>query len=180
MVLDEIQTGFWCPEVFMFRQCGIVPDILVVGKGMTAGFHPLAAIVYKRRYDCLKQYDSISTNGNAPLASVVALGCLSLVEGQRKRIREVGRYYFRRLQEIPAAHPDRVAAIHGKDLLAGVKFRKVRDALAFYERCVERGLWVRVHAYHEGHSTVLTKLGLLADKRVADFVVDRFLEILGN
>jgi len=180
MVLDEIQTGFWCPEVFMFRQYGIVPDILIIGKGMTAGFHPLAATVYKRKYDRLEQYDAISTNGNAPLASLVALGCIALIERDRDRIGELGRYYFERLEEIPAKFPERVATVHGKGLLAGLKFRRVEDALAFHQRCIERGLWVRAHAYHEGHSTVLTKLALCADKEVADFVVEKFMETLAG
>ena len=178
MVLDEIQTGFWYPEVFMFRQHGIVPDFLVVGKGMTAGLHPLAAVVYKRKYDRLEQYDAISTNGNAPLAALVALRSIAMIERDRERIGELGRYYFERLQQIPAAHPARVVAVHGKGLLAGLKFRRVHDALTFHPRCVEHGLWVRVHAYHEGHSTVLTKLGLCADKHVADFIIEKFMEIL--
>ncbi len=178
LVVDEIQTGFWCPEIFMFRQYGIAPDIVVLGKGMTAGFHPLSAIVYRRKYDRLEQYDAISTNGNAPLAALAGLGCMALIERRRRPIAALSRYYFGRLQEIPRAFPKRVARIHGRGLLAGVKFRAVQDALEFHRRCVERGLWVRAHAYHAGHSTVLTKLGLLADKGVADFIVDRFLEIL--
>ena len=52
------------------------------------------------------------------------------------------------------------------------------DALGFHRRAVEAGLWVRAHAYHEGHSTVLTKLGLLADERIVDFMVDRFRSLL--
>ena len=178
MVVDEIQTGFWCPEVFMFRQYSIVPDIVIVGKGMTAGFHPLSAIVYKRKLDCLAQYDAISTNGGAPLAALVGLGCLALIVRDRKRIADLSRHYFQRLQEIPKTYPSLVSAIHGKGLLAGIKFKEVKDALTFHRRCVERGLWVRVHAYHEGHSTVLTKLGLAADKRIADFIVDTFLQVL--
>ena len=97
-----------------------------------------------------------------------------------EHIADVSDYYFDRLQEIPKKHPDRVSAIHGKGLLAGVKFRAVEDALSFHRRCVERGLWVRAHAYHEGHSTVLTKLGLLADRQVADAIVGIFLDILGE
>ena len=178
MVLDEIQTGFWWPEVLMFHQFGIVPDIVVVGKGLTAGFHPLAGLLYKRKYDCLAQYDAINTNGSAALAALVALSCIDQIEQNQRPIAAQGEYYFERLQELPAKHPDRVSAIHGKGLMAGIKFREVPDALAFHRRCVENGLWVRVHAYHEGQSTILTKLGLCADQPVADFIVNKLLEIL--
>jgi len=178
MVIDEIQTGFWWPEVLMFHQFGVVPDILVVGKGLTAGFHPLAAILFKRRFDCLSQYDAINTNGNAALASLLALGCIDLIERQGKRIGDLAEHYSRRLQALADAYPERIAAIHGKGLMAGIKFRDVKDALSFHCRCVDNGLWVRAHAYHEGHSTVLTKLGLCFDKQTVDFLVDKLTELL--
>jgi acetylornithine/succinyldiaminopimelate/putrescine aminotransferase len=178
LVIDEIQTGFWYPGFFLCHDYGILPDILVAGKGMTAGLHPLSAIVYKAKYDRLEQYDAISTNGNAPLAAVAGLGCMALVEEERRRIGALGRYCFDRLGELVGAGRGRVAAIHGKGLLAGVKFRDVADALEFHRRCLARGLWARVHAYHEGHSTLLTKLALAADRQVVDFVVNTFREIL--
>jgi len=178
LVIDEIQSGFWYPHYYLYHQYGILPDILVVGKGMTAGLHPLSAIVYNRRLDRLAQYDAISTNGNAPLAAVAGLGCLGLIQSQGQQIAELTRHFFDRLQELPATAPDRVAAIHGHGLLAGVKFHKVEDAIEVHRRLLERGLWTRVHAYHEGHSTVLTKLALAADRRVADFVIEAFHETL--
>ena len=42
LVIDEIQTGFWFPRCFLYHEYGILPDILIVGKGMTAGLHPLS------------------------------------------------------------------------------------------------------------------------------------------
>ena len=62
--------------------------------------------------------------------------------------------------------------------LPGLKFRQVDTAKQFHRRLLEEGLWTRVHAYHEGHSTILTKLGLLADEAVVDFVVARFRRLL--
>lgn len=178
LVIDEIQSGFWYPHYFLYHQYDILPDILVVGKGMTAGLHPLSAIVYNRRYDRLAQYDVISTNGNAPLAAVAGLGCMGLIASQGQQIADLTRHYFDRLQELPDAAPARVASIQGHGLLAGVKFRKVEDAIEVHRRLLKRGLWTRVHAYHEGHSTILTKLALAADRRVADFVVDAFHQTL--
>ena len=62
------------------------------------------------------------------------------------------------IKEVPrATHLDK-RFYHGTDFLA--------------QRL--RGLWTRVHAYHAGHSTLLTKLALAADRQVADFVVDAF------
>ena len=62
-------------------------------------------------------------------------------------------------------------AAHGRGYLAGLKFHEVEDAKQFQRQLLDEGLWTRVHAYHEGHRTVLTKLGLLADETIVDFVL---------
>ena len=38
--------------------------------------------------------------------------------------------------------------------------------------------WLRVHAYHEGHSTILTKFALPLDVEVADFAVAVMRDLL--
>ena len=80
MTVDEIQTGFWTPDLFLYKQYGITPDIVVVGKGLSAGLHPLSGILYRRELDVMAQYDAISTNGNAALAALAALANIELLQ----------------------------------------------------------------------------------------------------
>jgi len=178
MCIDEIQTGFWQPEVFEFRALGIQPDLVIAGKGMTAGFHPLSAVLYKSRYDLLAQYDAISTNGSASLPAYIALCSMQMIGEQAPRLRLIGHRIQAGFQALVAEFPDRLQAAQGRGYLAGLKFHRVDDALEFHRRSVAAGLWTRVHAYHEGHSTLLTKLGLLADETIVDFVIGRFRKIL--
>ena len=178
MALDEIQTGFWFPEVIYARRIGLEPDFLVLGKGMTAGLHPLSALVYRGKYDLLEQYDAISTNGNAALAAYVALGCIALIERQAPRIERAGRHYHERVAELPERFPELLVEARGTMHMSALKFRRVEDALGFHRAAVERGLWLRAHAYHEGHSTILTKFALPMDEQVADFVVEAMAELL--
>jgi len=178
MTIDEIQTGFWMPEVFMYRQYGITPDIVVVGKGMSAGLHPLSSILYRRELDMLAQYDAISTNGNAALAALVALANIELLQKQGGQINETQGYYHTKLCELAAEFPERIAAVHGNRSMAGLKFRKVEDAIAFHKQCVESGLWLRVHAYHAGHSTILCKFALCLEPAVVDEFIRRLRTLL--
>ena len=178
MCIDEIQTGFWQPEVFAFPELGVRPDLVVVGKGMTAGFHPLSGVIYKQRYDVLEQYDAISTNGSAALPSYVALCSLAMIEGQAAQIRQIGDRIQAGFTGLVADFPNHLEAAHGRHYLAGLKFRCVDAALDFQKRLLQAGLWTRAHAYHEGHRTVLTKLGLLADEAVVDFMVSQFRKLL--
>jgi acetylornithine/succinyldiaminopimelate/putrescine aminotransferase len=180
MIMDEIQTGFWIPEVFMYQQSGITPDIVIVGKGMTAGFHPLSAILYRRPLDMLAQYDAISTNGNAALAALVALANMALINQNAERINRVQAHLFNKLQTLVEDFPDRIAAVNGCPAMTGLKFHHRQDALSFHQRCVENGLWLRAHAYHEGHSTVLMKFALCLDTTVVDEYIKRLRNLLAQ
>lgn len=207
MALDEIQTGFWFPEVLYTNRLGaarprpggprpggapaagpqapapdscVEPDFLVLGKGMTAGFHPLSALVYRGHLDCLAQYDAISTNGNAGLAAYLGLGCIALIEREAGRIAAVGAHWHGRMADLCREFPDLLQEVRGEGHMTGLKFRTVEDALGFHRSAFERGLWVRVHAYHAGHSTVLTKFALPLDEEIADFAVDTMRTLLAG
>ncbi len=157
---------------------GFTPDMVIAGKGMTAGFHPLAAVLLRNRYDVLQQYDAINTNGSAALASFVGLWVIEMTTARADRIVRTGDYLAQQLDALADEFNHVLEDARGKRHLAGLKFRKVEDALDFHRRAVEAGLWIRVHAYHEGHRTVLLKLGLPADEQIVDFVVGKFRELL--
>jgi acetylornithine/succinyldiaminopimelate/putrescine aminotransferase len=178
MCIDEIQTGFWQPEVFAFRSLGIEPDLVIAGKGMTAGFHPQAAVIYRSALDVLETYDAISTNGSAPLPCYVALCCLDRLAAEADRFTAVGDRFEAGMHALAAEFADRLVDARGRRHMMGLKFHRVADALDFHRRAVASGLWVRAHAYHEGHSTVLTKLALPADERIVNFILERFGALL--
>jgi acetylornithine/succinyldiaminopimelate/putrescine aminotransferase len=178
MCIDEIQTGFWQPEVFEFRRFGLQPDLVVLGKGLTAGFHPLSGVLFRHRHDVLEQYDAISTNGSASLPAFVALCSLELIQQQAQRIREMSQRIHKGFKALADEFPGALLCAQGRGHLTGLKFRHVEQAKQFHQRLLEAGLWTRVHAYHEGHSTILTKLGLLADEAVVCFVIGRFRDEL--
>lgn len=180
MCIDEIQTGFWQGEIFMYRTMGIVPDMVIAGKGMTAGFHPLSGVVYKRKYDCLEQYDAISTNGQAGLASLVSLCNIQLIQERSDAIAAAGRRHEANIADLARKHPNVLLESRGQRHMSALKFRDRRRALAFHKLCLHNGLWLRAHAYHEGHSTVLSKLILSADDKMCDFLAGRLDQMLGE
>ena len=180
LALDEIQTGFWYPEVFMFRRLGIVPDLVICGKGMTAGFHPLAGLLYHHDLDILEQYDAISTNGNASLAAFVGLCNVRMIERDCDRIAELARRHYEGLCQLAGEFPDVIEKVNGSGFLTGLRFCDRDDALGFQKAAVERGLWLRVHAYHEGHRTVLTKYALVVDGAVIEYVLKALRELLDS
>ena len=180
MALDEIQTGFWYPEVLYSRRLGCAPDMVIVGKGMTAGFHPLSAMLYRRDLDILEQYDAISTNGNASLAALLALCNLRMIADGAERIGRLGRAHHSGLCGLAADFPRLIEGVNGDGFLTGIRFREREDALGFHKAAVERGLWLRAHAYHPGHRTVLMKYPLVIEESVIEFVLAQLRDLCGG
>lgn len=180
LAVDEIQTGFWFPGAFLFKEYDIRPDVVVVGKGLTAGFHPLSGLIYRSALDCLEQYDAISTNGHASLAAYMGLANLALLEDSEEHLKVLSRHWTEAMFLLAEDFHDILMSVNGHGLLTGLKFRRVEEALDFHKKCVAKGLWVRVHAYHEGHSTILVKFALCVDSPTIDFFVSRLRQLLSE
>ena len=82
MIIDEVQTGLgrtgrlWGIENFVAE-----PDILVTGKGLSGGIHPITATCFKEKYETVFHKDPfihISTFGGAELGCAVALRVLEI------------------------------------------------------------------------------------------------------
>jgi adenosylmethionine-8-amino-7-oxononanoate aminotransferase len=92
LICDEVATGFGrTGTLFASEQCGLRPDLLCLGKGITGGYLPMSATVVARRvYDAFlgpdlstkSFYHGHSYGGNA-LAAAVALKHLQLIESRQ-------------------------------------------------------------------------------------------------
>ncbi|MCA1657379.1 MAG: aminotransferase class III-fold pyridoxal phosphate-dependent enzyme, partial [Actinobacteria bacterium] len=88
LVCDEVATGFGrTGTLFSSEQCGLAPDLLCLGKGLTGGYLPMSATVASGRvFDAFlgadlgprTLYHGHSYGGNA-LAAAVALRHLALM-----------------------------------------------------------------------------------------------------
>lgn len=89
LICDEVATGFGrTGTLFASEQCGLRPDLMCLGKGITGGYLPMSATVANRRvYDAFLGpdlsartfYHGHSYGGNA-LAAAVALRHLELMQ----------------------------------------------------------------------------------------------------
>jgi putrescine aminotransferase len=76
LVLDEIQAGLGrSGKLWAFEHFGVVPDILVLGKGLSGGLYPITATVLRRDLEAVFHPDPfihISTFGGAEIGCRVA------------------------------------------------------------------------------------------------------------
>ncbi|MFO7974913.1 MAG: aminotransferase class III-fold pyridoxal phosphate-dependent enzyme [Candidatus Hydrogenedentota bacterium] len=179
VVCDEIQSCVWSPDVYLFREYGLKPTFVVVGKGFPGGEYPASRILFSAAMDVLPQFGALVTNGQEELASLAYLITLRWVEANRENIDAVGTYYEERLQEMATRHSDMVTAIEGRRHLAGIFFDDVELSKRFAGSLNEGGLDISVQTYKKGcPPCALTKLPLIAGFDVVDLVVNRMEQVL--
>jgi 4-aminobutyrate aminotransferase-like enzyme len=130
LIADEVITGFGRTGAwFGVEHDGVVPDILVLAKGLTSGYVPMGALVV--RSALANQLESRmlplgSTYAGHPLACAAALACLAeYEEGQLiPHARKMGERLLSALDDLAKMHPC-VGDVRGKGLLACVEL--VRD-----------------------------------------------------
>ncbi|MET0400512.1 MAG: aspartate aminotransferase family protein [Longimicrobiaceae bacterium] len=131
LVLDEVYTGFGrTGRWFACEHWGVVPDVMVVGKGLTGGFPFAACIgtdaVMERWPRSAGEAIHTSTFLGHPVGCAAALAAMSALREERlvERSAELGARIMARLAEATADHP-RVGEVRGRGMMIGVEM--VRD-----------------------------------------------------
>ena len=178
LILDEIpiclgRTG----RMFAFDRYGIVPDMVVLGKGLGGAMFPMAALVARRDLDvaadrALGHY----THEKSPVGCAAALATLDVIEreGLCARAETLGAAALTRMRALKAKHGI-VADVRGVGLLLGIELvrdgRPARDeAEQVLYACLEQGLSFKV-----GQGNVLTLSPPLV---IAPNDLDRAFDIL--
>lgn len=174
VVVDEIQTGIWSPELFMYREYGLRPSFVAVGKGFPGGEYPASRILFSAAYDCLAQFDALVTNGQEELASLAYLITMRWARANAETTRRVGEQYEARLGDLAAKYPAIVVGVEGRRHLAAIRFHELADATSVARRLVSLGLDISAQTYKDDcPPAVLTKLPLIAGMEVVDLVLER-------
>lgn len=152
LIADEVMTGFGrTGRMFAVEHAAVVPDLLLVSKGLTSGHLPLAATVTTPRvYDAIlggaaeegPEFSTGATFDGYPPACAAALANLDVFaeEDLVDRAEADGAY----LQEQLGSLADRpgVAQVRGVGMVAGIELEEPQ-ARAVAAAAFERGLIVR-------------------------------------
>ena len=157
LICDEVATGFGrTGSLFAVDQCGVRPDLLCLGKGITGGYLPLSVTVASGRvFDAFlgpdlserTLYHGHSYSGNA-LAAAVALRHLQLLDEWDVLFNVTAR--AEQLAGLLAAQVAPLAAVtevRQRGLMVGIELQPPADGLRWGRRvsagCVERGVLIR-------------------------------------
>jgi len=179
LILDEVPIGLGrTGYLFAFERYGIVPDMVVIGKGLGGAVFPLAALIARRDLDVARDRAlGHYTHEKSSVGCAAALATLDVIhdEGLLERALTLGARALERLRAMRERHP-LVGDVRGVGLLLGVELTHAdgtparREAERVMYACLSRGL-----AFKIGQGNVITMSPPLV---IADADLDRALDIL--
>ena len=160
LIVDEVQCGFarTGSHYWGFEAHDVVPDIIVMSKGIGNGF-PIAAVATKREYaEPMATRMFFNTYGANPTCCAAGRAVLQVIaeEGLQSNALEVGTQLRAGLERLKGLH-ECIGDVRGRGLLLGVELVRDRDSqapaadaasliqAALLERGVVVGLCGRAH-----------------------------------
>jgi 4-aminobutyrate aminotransferase len=181
LIFDEIphslgRTG----RMFTFENFGVIPDIVVIGKGLGGGVLPMAAIIAREELDiaahrALGHY----THEKSPVGCAAALATIDYIEQHKlvRHARELGRHSLDRLKAMKDRHP-LIGDVRGLGLFLGIELVKDRQTR---ERAGDEAEAVMYAALSKGLSFKLTMgniITLTPALTITKEQIDQALDIL--
>jgi adenosylmethionine-8-amino-7-oxononanoate aminotransferase len=128
-IADEVMTGIGrTGKMFGMDHWDVKPDIIALGKGMSAGYTAIAATLVSEKVmtPILKGSGSIMsghTYSANPQSAAVALAVLDYIEKHRliEKVKDNGDYLLGKLKAL-ALTTDIIGDVRGKGLMIGIEF----------------------------------------------------------
>ncbi len=164
LILDEIQPGFGrTGKLFAFEHFCMVPDILVMGKGMGGGVPVGAFMSSKKIMHSLShspKLGHITTFGGNPLIAAASYATLhEVLESDLMNEIQEKENLFREL----LVHP-KIKNVNGKGLMLAVNLGLPDFTLEVAKRCMEKGLIVFWQLYRNEYLRISPPLTITLDE----------------
>jgi acetylornithine/succinyldiaminopimelate/putrescine aminotransferase len=177
MILDEVQAGLGrTGRVWAFEHFDVVPDAVIVGKGLSAGVYPVAACCFGERLEAHFATDPFfhpSSYAGSELAARVVEAVVARYEEPEllAHVVAMGERLASGLDEIVARRPDKLRGHHGLGLMRALDTRSDAMGLELTKQCFAHGL-LAIFAFNR-QSTLQVMPPLLISEGEIDEVLER-------
>ncbi len=184
LIADEVLTGFGrTGKTFAFEHYEVVPDMIALAKGLTAGYGTLGALLVSDKianYFCDQVLPCGLTNYAHPLGCAAALAALDIYDSENINSRSVtlGKVMMDELSEMQSRYRSRVPFVRAIGLLAGLELDLTPSQWhALRGACVAEGLYV--HIYPRRSTVVIAPPLVISEEQIVDGLdrLDRAIEV---
>jgi putrescine aminotransferase len=174
-IIDEVQTGLGrTGKLWGIEHFGIVPDIMVIGKGLSGGIYPMSATCYRREFEgFLRQnpFIHVSTFGGAEVGCPVALAVLE--ESSRpdflKNVNELAVLFKDRFEELKKKYPNILVGLRQLGLMMGIEMVNDSCGPIMTKACYDNGI-LAIYANNDKRVCQLLP-PLIIDQKVAEEII---------
>lgn len=129
LILDEIQTGLGrTGKLWAFEHFDIVPDIVVLGKGLSGGIYPITATVLRKPLEAVFHDDPfihISTFGGAEIGCRIARRVLEISAAPQflEHVNMLAARFAEKIEGLSAKHYPFLVKLRQLGLMMGLELR---------------------------------------------------------
>ena len=190
MIIDEVQAGlgrtgeFWAIFGGLYTNEKVIPDFMVLGKGMSAGIYPISTCSYKPfieksvfRED---PFIHISTTGGSDLGCAVCSEMLDIQSDPKflAHVKEMGNLFGKGLKEIADDNPDLIKEVRGRGLMWGMELFSEKDGQIAMVSLIREGILQNYCGNKE--DTLIIMPPLISQKEDIEEILDRIRKGINN
>ncbi len=175
LIIDEVQTGLGrTGRMWAIEEWGVVPDILVTGKGLSGALYPMSATCHRPHLDAFFQenpFIHLASFGGAEPGCVVALAMLDEITqpGFMEHVTAMGERFEAGFADLKARH-EIVAGWRRRGLFIGFEMSEARLGPAMTVALAANGV-LAVFANHHP-ATIQIIPPLIIQPEEVDFVLE--------
>jgi acetylornithine/succinyldiaminopimelate/putrescine aminotransferase len=155
---------------------GVIPDLLVTGKGLSGGIYPIAAVLVSEQAGAWLHEDGwahMSTFGGSEIGCAAALKVLEVTQRPETvaRVERLAGFFGKELARLKEKHRGFLRGVRQNGLIIGLEFEGSDGAEPVTRALYENGVWAIFSALDP--AVLQFKPGLLMSDELASEVVDR-------
>ena len=176
LILDEVMCGMGrTGTLHACEQEAVVPDLLVIAKGLGGGYQPIGAVLAQKRIvEAMGQGSGFFQHGHTyvghPVACAAALAVQEVIERDRllARVQASGPRLEQLLREAFDANPH-IGDIRGRGLFWGIELVRDRRSKAPFDPALQLHARIKKEAFARG--LMVYPMGGTVDGRYGDHVL---------
>ena len=183
LIMDEVQTGLGRTGMLWgIEHYGVVPDMVVIGKGLSGGIYPISATCFREELETFfyqNPFIHVSTFGGAEVGCPVALAVLE--ESSRPEflhhVQRLAGIFYQEFITLRKRHPEILVGLRQLGLMMGIEMVNDLCGPIMTKACYDNGV-LSIYANNDTRISQLMPPLIINDELAYEIIerVDKSLD----